>query len=457
MDLTPANEPGPFGLAWAFPLAPYQIEGIARLAAGSLLLADEMGLGKTIQAIGGLRVVLREGPRRTALIVTPASLLLQWRAELRRWAPELRPSTARGTAAQRRAAWSADADVYLVSYESLVADITARYPGAPGRRDWAVVVADEAQRVKNPRTDSKRALCRLTRERSWALTGTPLENRLDDVISLLDFVAPGRFDRRAMMVGFRALRAEFLLRRRRADVLPKLPRKMRFCISQPLQPDQRAAYDVAEREGIVWLRSLGAAVRVSHVLELILRLKQICNAHPETGESSKLDDLAQRVAGIVAGGEKILLFSQFVAAPFGVMAAAERLRQFRPLLVVGGQDAAARDEAVRLFAGDPERRLLILSLRAGGVGLNLTAATVVVLLDQWWTPAAAAQAEDRAHRIGQGRTVQVFSYLCPDTIETRIADIIARKQALFDTFVDGVNTADLDRLRLDDLLEAVGV
>jgi len=311
--------------------------------------------------------------------------------------------------------------------------------------------------MKNPRTDSKRALCRLTRERSWALTGTPLENRLDDVVSLLDFVAPGRFDRRAMMVGFRGLLAEFLLRRRRADVLPALPRKVRFCISQPLRADQRAAYDVAEREGIVWLRSLGAAVRVWHVLELILRLKQICNAHPETGQSGKLDDLAARVAGIVASGEKVLLFSQFVAAPFGVMAVAERLRNFCPLLLIGGQDAAARDDAVRLFAGDPERRLLILSLRAGGLGLNLTAATVVILLDQWWTPAAAAQAEDRAHRIGQFQTVQVFSYLCPDTIETRIAAIIARKQALFDTFVDGVDTADLGRLRLDDLLEAVGV
>ncbi len=416
-----------------------------------------MGLGKTIEAIAALRVRFQAGDGGGALIVAPAGLLLQWRSELRSWAPELSVATARGTPSERRAAWLAHANVVLVSYEGLVADLALTCPGGPRQRHWGVVIADEAQRIKNTNTDAHAAVCGLPRSSSWALTGTPLENRLDDLIAILAFVAPGRFDRRSMMIGLRKLLDEMLLRRRRADVLRDLPPKIRFQLSPPLLPRQRSAYCAAEREGIVWLRSLGAAVKVTHVLELILRLKQICNAHPETGESAKLDDLAVRLGALASAGEKSLVFSQFVQAPFGVMAAAERLRRLRPLLVTGGQDQAIRAQAISQFLNDSDRRVLLLSLRAGGVGLNLTGASVVFLLDQWWTPAAAAQAEDRAHRMGQTKPVQVFSYLTPDTIESRIAGIIARKQALFDMFVEGIDTVDLSRLGLSGLLEAVGV
>ena len=456
MGLNRQADPAPFGITWRYPLAPYQIAGITRLASGSLILADDMGLGKTIQAIGGLRLRARAGGG-PALVVVPASILLQWRAELRDWAPELRISTARGTQDERRAAWQAEADVYLAGYESLVADMLARYPRAPALREWDVVVLDEAQRLKNPRAATTLVLRRLHRKDAWALSGTPLENRLDDLVSILNFVAPGRFDRRSMMVGLRGLLARMLLRRRRSEVMPELPTKTRFHIALPLLASQRSAYDIAEREGIVWLRSMGDNIRVSHVLELILRLKQICNAHPETGASAKLDDLARRVDDITATGEKALVFSQFVSEPFGVMEVAHRLRGLRPLTLTGRQDVAERARVLGEFAADPARRVLVLSLRAGGVGLNLTAASVVFLLDHWWTPSAGAQAEDRAHRKGQLLPVQVFSYLTPDTIETRIAEIIARKQGLFDAFVDGVDMPGLARLELSDLLEAVGV
>ena len=416
-----------------------------------------MGLGKTIQAIGALRVLARAGRLMPALVVAPASLVLQWRAELQAWAPELRLATARGSAEERRAAWRAEADVTIVGYESLIADMRGRFPGAPRHRAWGVVIADEAQRLKNPKTETNRTLASLRRNQTWALTGTPLENELADLVTILEFVAPGRYDRKTMLVGLRRATAELQVRRRRAAVLPTLPAKTRFVIDPGMTPAQRDAYDIAEREGRVWLRAFGAEIRIEYVLELILRLKQICNAHPRTGASAKLDDLARRVGEIVATGDKVLVFSQFVAAPFGVDAVAERLRAFRPLTVVGGQDAAARAMMIDRFNTDPARRVLVLSLKAGGVGLNLVAATTVFHFDHWWNQAATAQAEDRAHRIGQQRAVQVFSYLCGDTIEDRIAAIIARKQALFDTYVDGIDLPDLRRLGLADLLEAVGV
>ena len=451
----PIEQSMPFGLRWRHPLHPYQQAGIAQLVQGSLLLADEMGLGKTIQAIGALRVLAEDGV--PALLVAPAGLVLQWRAQLRDWAPELRLSTVLGTADERIQAWRRGADMYLTSYDSLRADILLVDPAGPRHRDWAVVIADEAQRLKNADTVAATAVKRLRTRRAWALTGTPLENRADDLVSILDFVAPGRFDRRHMMVGFRRLLAEMQLRRRRADVLPDLPPKTVFTIDPGLTPTQRAAYDIAEREGIVWLRELGGKVQVTHVLELLLRLKQICNAVPESGQSAKLDDLERRIGSVAAAGGKALVFSQFVAEPFGVRAIARRLRRFAPLVLSGGQDAATRAALLADFADNPRHAVLVLSLRAGGVGLNLTAASVVFHFDRWWTAAVETQAEDRAHRIGQTRPVQVFAYVCANTVEERIAETIARKQRLFDMFVDGIETDALARLDLADLLRAVGV
>ncbi len=442
---------------WRARLPRYQQAGIARLlAAPGVLLADEMGLGKTIQAIGALRVLLRDGAAGPALIVVPAGLVLQWRRQLRDWAPELRLSTCVGPPEDRRQRWRAAAQVYLTGFDSLRGDLALPAPYGPRRRVWEVVVADEAQRIKNAHTAIAATVKALPRRRAWALTGTPLENRPDDAVSILDFVAPGLCEPAEMVAGLRRALSVVQLRRRRADVLPELPPKTVFELTPALLPEQRACYDIALREGLVWLRSLGSAIRVTHVLELILRLKQICNACPRTGVSAKLDDLRRRLHEVAAAGEKAIVFTQFVAAPFGAEAIARAVAPLGPLLLTGRMTTAARDDAVAQFAADPARRVLVASLRAGGVGLNLTAASVVFHFDRWWNPAVETQAEDRAHRIGQTRPVQVFGYLTPDSIEQRIAEILGEKRALFADIIDGVATAGLRRLDLPTLLRAVG-
>ena len=440
-----------FGLDWPYPLFRYQKDGIERLLCNrSVLLADEMGLGKTIQAVAGLRILSARREIERALIVCPVSLIAQWRRQIRIWAPDLRISTAVGSKDQRKASWDADATLCLSSFESVRADLGAPWVG--GRRSWDVVVIDEAQRIKNANSAVATVVKSLERSRSWALTGTPLENRLDDLLSVLDFAAPGEFDPSAMGVGLRGLMGRVQLRRRRAEVLDDLPPKFASVIALDLTANQRAAYRKAEEKGTMWLRSLGRELRISHVLELILRLKQICNFCPETGDSAKIDDLRPRLEQSRASDAKALIFSQFVKEPFGVLRLARELQKLRPLVITGDMDQPTRSAAFDSFERDRSRRVMVLSLRAGGTGLNLTAASRVIHFDRWWNPAVEIQAEDRVHRIGQKLPVEVFAYVCSDSVEERVAKILEEKRALFSDLIDGVSTRALGRLDLDALL-----
>lgn len=444
---------GEFGLSWPHSLFPYQENGVrALISKPSLLLADEMGLGKTIQAIAALRCLFAAGVARVALVVAPAGLVLQWRREFRLWAPELRLLTVLGTSSARDAIWRGKAQVYIASYETVRTDLG---DGGHVNDDWDVVIIDEAQRIKNPEADISRAVKRLPRRHGWALSGTPLENSLDDLISVLDFVAPGRFRPGTFARGLRRLLGEVQLRRRRADVLHDLPPKLPVQVLLDLEPRQRLAYERAEREGIIRLASLGADLRINHVLELILRLKQICNFCPETGASAKLIDLRKRLKRVVSSGERALVFSQFAAEPFGVKRLARELEEFHPLVLSGDLPLETRAEVIQEFERTPHRKLLLLSLRVGGIGLNLTAASYVFHFDRWWNPAVETQAEDRTHRIGQVRPVHVYSYLCSNTVEERVADILAEKRQLFTDVVDGVSLRHIRRFDLADLLSAI--
>jgi SNF2 family DNA or RNA helicase len=235
---------GEFGLTWPHPFFPYQASGVrALISKRSLLLADEMGLGKTIQAIAALRCLFAVGAVRVALVVVPAGLVLQWRREFRLWAPELRLLTVLGSSGARHALRRGKARVYIASYETVRNDLGCN---GPGDHDWDVVIIDEAQRIKNPDADISRAVKRLPRRYGWALSGTPLENSLDDLISILDFVAPGRFRPGTFALGLRRLLGEVQLRRRRAEVLHDLPPKLPVQVLVDLEPRQRLAYERAE-------------------------------------------------------------------------------------------------------------------------------------------------------------------------------------------------------------------
>jgi SNF2 family DNA or RNA helicase len=403
----------------------------------ALLLADDMGLGKTIQAIAALRILIHQRRIGSALAVVPAGLIAQWRSELAQWAPELRVSTVYGEPSDRTWRWRAPAHIYLTSYETLRADFTGN-PHSPVARQWDLVILDEAQRIKNTDTDISRVTKRLRRSRSWALTGTPLENRLEDLASILQWVErePPRASWHLVSADeMRERLRRMQLRRRKADVLADLPPKLAASIVLALTPPQRAAYDQAEQQGLVELHALGGRVQVQNVLELIVRLKQICNFEPQTGRSAKLDDLRERMRTLVAEGHRALVFTQFANRVDGARAIAERL-DVPTLSYTGDLSPTERERVLVLFRGSEKYKVLVLALRAGGQGLNLQQASYVFHFDRWWNPAVEQQAEARSHRMGQQHPVHVYAYTCENTIEERIEKILKEKQALFDAVVD---------------------
>ena len=447
-------------LSWPGELMPFQREGVQALLDNyQLLLADDMGLGKTLQAIAALRILRARREIGSCLVAAPAGLLDQWRREIAKWAPELSAIIIRGSTADRGWQWAAERDVTLVSYDTLRSDFGNNPPSPVRRRTWDVVVADEAQRIKN-RNDTSDALKGLQRTRSWALTGTPIENHEEELASVLEFVDhDGSVPPKRYRAGAELLRrhGELQLRRRKGDVLEDLPPKQVTKVVIDLNARQRDRYDKAERDGIVYLKSLGAEVGVRHVLELITRLKQICNADPETGESSKLDDIKDRLQQLAAQGHKALLFSQYVSDTSGVAAAASYLNDFNPLAITGELPQPERADTIARFKAGDEHTVLIMSLRAGGLGLNLQEASYVFHLDRWWNPAIENQAEDRSHRFGQTVKVNVIKYSCSGTIEERIDEILERKQALFDELIDDVSLDLSTRMSRDELLGLFGL
>lgn len=448
-------------LEWPAPLLPYQREGVAALMSRkALLLADAMGLGKTVQAIAALRILIHQKQVESALIVCPASLLNQWRRELHRWASDLRVVTVAGTPSDRGHLWQVPSHIKLVGYDTLRGDVMDLRDSPVLSRQWDVVILDEASRIKNRRSGVSVACKRIPRLRRWALTGTPLENSLEDVASLLDFLLldpSAQPPQPLTLPELKAYLAATQLRRRKQDVLPDLPPKQIIEIAIELPPQQREAYDRAEQEGILQLQESEGAVTIIHVLELISRLKQICNYDSKSGESGKLTDMIDRLRTLSEDGQRALIFSQFTDAQFGIGWLTEALKEFSPLAYTGALSLRQRADVVQKFIAHPEHKALLISLRAGAQGLNLQSASYVFHLDRWWNPAIEEQADSRAHRIGQTYPVTIYRYICNNTIEERIDAKLREKRKLFDEIVEDVSLNLTSSLSESEIFSLVGL
>ena len=425
----------------AFPFQPfgYQLAGVAFLyPRHAAILADEMGLGKTMQAITTIRLLLRCGEIRTVLLVCPKPLVTGWLREFDLWAPEIPVVAIEGDQARRRWQWQLpDVPVKIANYELLHRDreviAGGEDLGQPALR-FDLVVLDEAQRIKNRASATNQAARAIARRRSWALTGTPVENSPEDLVGIFEFLAPGFLspDMRPRRMG-RTI-SNYVLRRTKDQVLADLPPKLFRDAELELSPEQRESYELAEGEGVLRLAAMEHLVCIQHVFELVLRLKQICNFDPATGASAKLERLEADLEEVATSGRKALVFSQWVQT---LRELARRLQRFKPLEYHGKIPSGKRDGVIRRFAEDPDAHLLLISYGAGGVGLNLQFAQYVFLFDRWWNPAVEDQAINRAHRIGVVAPVTVTRFLTVETIEERIDRILQEKRELFQTIFSG--------------------
>jgi SNF2 family DNA or RNA helicase len=406
---------------------PYQLKGIAFLMPRhAALLADEMGLGKTMQAIIALRLLFHAGLIRRALVVCPKPLVVNWTHELRTWAEDVPFEVIGGDLASRRAAWFASkCPLKLVNYELLTRDTDLV---ADERVRFDVVVLDEAQRIKNKESRTAQVVRGLHRQRSWAMTGTPIENRFDDLVNLFAFLDAERIPPDTSPKLLPQLTGDCILRRVKEEVASDIPPKVIRDAHLELTPAQRTAYELAEKDGIVQLNALGDTITVQHVFELVMRLKQICNFDPATSQSAKLEQLAADMAEVADSGRKAIVFSQWVEP---LERLAEALKDFGPLLFHGKVPHRQRQTILEQFKLDRSKHVILMSYGTGSVGLNLQFANYVFLFDRWWNPAVEDQAINRAHRLGQKEPVFVTRFVCQETIEGRIAEVLERKRQLF--------------------------
>ncbi len=452
-------------------LRPYQKTGVAwllHLFRNELggILADEMGLGKTVQALALVRVLREENrPAKTSLVVCPASLLENWRRESQRFCPGFSVLVHHGPDRAEESAALGSPDLVITSYGTLARDLDLFQ-----RIPFLCVVGDEAQHLKNRKTQSAQAMSSLSSEGRVLLTGTPIENSVADLLSLLEFLLPGarpelpptsRGDERIWHEQ-RILKesAPYLLRRNKREVAPELPEKIEQVLYLEMTDEQSACYDEIRRSAETELDKLAEAGASEGALRMktltqLLRLRQVCcdprlfeESFP-ADQSAKLNAFRELLYTCLEGGHRMLVFSQFVK----VLRLLERELEAASLPFCY-LDGSSRDRMAQVdrFQEDESVPVFLISLKAGGTGLNLTGADVVVHFDPWWNPAAEAQASDRAHRIGQDKQVTVYKLITSGTVEERVLELQQGKRKLLEQVFEESEAANLS-LGVEDLRE----
>jgi SNF2 family DNA or RNA helicase len=465
-------------------LRPYQARGVSWLAflerwGLGACLADDMGLGKTPQLIAFLlHLHEQEALELPTLVVCPTSVLGNWEREVKKFGPTLKAIVHHGDKRLKGKAFAKavkDKHLVITSYPLVFRDATTLQGVS-----WQGVVLDEAQNIKNPGAKQSQAVRQLEAGFRIALTGTPVENRLSELWSILDFLNPGylgnqqffqrrfampieKFGDRDSLQTLRSLVQPFILRRLKTDkdIIQDLPEKQEMNVFCGLSAEQAALYQKLVDESLVEIEESEGIKRRGLILTLLLRLKQVCN-HPaqylkeknlgDSKRSGKLLRLQEMLEEAIEEGDRALIFTQFAEWGKLLQPYLEKQLGGETLFLYGATKKQQREEMIDRFQNDPEGpRLLILSLKAGGTGLNLTRANHVFHVDRWWNPAVENQATDRAFRIGQNRNVQVHKFVCTGTLEERINEVMESKKQLAEQTVDAgeewLTEMDTDQLR----------
>lgn len=435
------------------------------------ILADDMGLGKTIQIISYLNSRYKyKTEEKPSLVVCPTSLIFNWEAELETYGGGLKYEIVYGSGQKRREILKRSTNVFITSYETLKRDFEIY-----GGMEFAIVAADEAQFIKNRATRSFMTVTALKSETRFALTGTPFENSPSELWSIFEFVMPGylgvykkfslSFEKPIMQKGDREKMKElkklispFVMRREKGDVLRDLPEKTETNRYILMTEEQSKLYraELLKARGLIEADFGRNELNRIKILREITRLRQICD-HPSLflggykGESGKLDYLMENIENYISGSHKVLIFSQFTSM-LEIIKNRLSLRDIPFYYIDGAVPAEKRLESVNLFNTSDKVSVFLISLKAGGTGLNLTGADIVIHFDQWWNPAVMEQASDRAHRFGQIKRVQVYSLITKGTVEEKILKLQKKKKQLFKEVLS-FETGLLNNMTKEDILE----
>ena len=456
-------------------LRPYQRSGFAwlwQLHTNGMtgILADDMGLGKTVQALALLTKAKEDEGPTPSLIVCPTSVLSVWRQEVRKWAPSLSVLMWHGADRSENRRLLKKSDIVVTSYALLRRDIEELI-----KVRFRYAVLDEAQYIKNWTTSTAKSAKQLKAEHRIALTGTPVENHLVDLWAIFDFLAPGFLGKisefqksyvrpiedgdRKQLEALRARVRPFIMRRRKEDVAKELPPKTEQTLFCRFGKTQLGLYNrilkAAKDEIMGKIDTVGLDKSQMTILAALTRLRQVC-CHPQLlglpqattlPPSAKLEVFKELIADIIGGGHKVLVFSQFVEMQKLIGAALDELK-IEYLWLHGG--TKNREELVNQFQSPVGPPVFLISLKAGGSGLTLTAADTVIHYDPWWNPAVEDQATDRAHRIGQEKPVNVYRLVCEDTVEQKMVELGARKREIAESAL-GRDTTTGKKLTMEDI------
>ncbi len=452
----------------------YQIQGVKFLISNrSALLADQMGTGKTVQSTVALKILFIKGIVKKALVVVPSSLISVWEKHLEEWAPELQFVVLNDKKDIRKLLWETNAHVYIVSYDTLKNDFNnEEFKLEEFAKTVDLVLLDEAHNIKNPDAIKTKAVKQISKfaKYRWALSGTPLQNNLEELVSLLEFLFPDRqFNKNLTPEEARKLIEPIMLRRLKKDVLKDLPQKLPAIIEKlQLSPKQRQEYDYVlglEQERITNLIEKHKKskqfkfILKKNIIHSIQKLRQICNFPSSSLNSPKMERLKEIVKEIVENDEKIIIFTNFYEN--GVRKIYENLsKEFSESKIAqfhGKMSFKEKKKEVKRFVEDKNCQIFIGTIGSAGEGLTLTVSNYAVFFDMHWNPAKMWQAEDRIHRIGQKNKVIIHNLIMENTIEEKILQKLEEKKKLIETVVDGVKHIKEEEVSLEDLMEFIGI
>ena len=454
------------GVQWLRMLDYYGLGGI---------LADDMGLGKTVQLLCVICAYKDNGGKKPCLVVCPSSLCLNWQNEAEKFMIGMQSIVVHGTLEERKnqIASIPNYDIVITSYELLKRDIE-EYKKYDFK--FKYIIADEAQYIKNNNTQNAKAIKNISAETRFALTGTPIENSLSELWSIFDFIMPGylfgyrkfkelyetpiiKEGNEVAMNKLKKLIEPFVLRRIKGEVLTELPDKMVSVLNSQMVDEQRDIYlsylAKAKKNAMEEIQENGIEKSQIKILALLTRLRQIC-CHPSLfidnykGESGKLNQCIEIVKDAIQSGHKILLFSGYTAM-FEIIEKELQKENIEFLKLTGQTKVSERINLVDEFNSNPNKKLFLISLKAGGTGLNLVGADVVIHYDPWWNLSAENQATDRTYRIGQKRNVQVYKLITKNSIEEKIYELQKRKETLIDSMLS-TNQTFISKLSKEDIM-----